>query len=58
MWTFPVVIDSGKRRTVVLDLLEPASDRTPVVPVQPLVQPAQVTVSATPCSTRPGGSIR
>jgi hypothetical protein len=49
VWTFPVVVEGGKRRTVVLDLQEPASDAAPVVPVQPLVQPAQVSTSATPC---------
>lgn len=50
VWTFPVVIGHGGRRTVVLELLEPASDGTPTVPVQPLVLPAKVTTSTASCS--------
>ena len=49
VWTFPLVVDHGKRRTVLLDLLEPGSPAAPVVPVQPLVQPAQVITSAAAC---------
>ena len=49
VWTFPLVVDQGKRRTVVLELLEPGSSSAPVVPVQPLVQPARVSTSAAAC---------
>jgi hypothetical protein len=49
VWTFPLVIDQGKRRTVVLDVVEPGSTAAPVVPVQPLVRPAQVFTSAATC---------
>jgi hypothetical protein len=49
VWTFPVVVEDGRQRIVVLDLQEPASDRAPVVPVQPLVQAARVSTSAASC---------
>jgi hypothetical protein len=49
VWTFPVVVDAGRHRTVVLDLVEPGSRSAPVVPVQPLVLPARVSVSAADC---------
>jgi hypothetical protein len=49
VWTFPLVVRHGMRRTAVLDIDEPASTAAPVVPVQPLVQPARVQVSGAPC---------
>ena len=40
---------AGQTRTLVLSLVEPASSAAPVAWVQPLVVPAQVSVSGTPC---------
>ncbi|WP_187645420.1 DUF4012 domain-containing protein [Streptomyces sp. TRM49041] len=39
----------GQTREVEIRLLEPASDRTPVVPSQPLVQPQTTKVRVQPC---------
>jgi hypothetical protein len=49
LWTFPLVVQHGQKRTVVLDILEPASPRAPVVAVQPLVQPATTRISTHSC---------
>jgi hypothetical protein len=50
LWTFPLVVPPRSTRTLVLDISEPAAAGTPVVPVQPLVRPAAVSVSASGCS--------
>jgi len=49
VWGFPLVVPPGRWRTVVLDLVEPASGAAPVVPVQPLVRPQRVVTSIAPC---------
>ena len=50
LWTFPLVVPPRSTRTLVLDISEPAAAGTPVVPVQPLVRPAVVSVSGSGCS--------
>jgi hypothetical protein len=50
LWTFPLVVAPGTKRTLVLDISEPAAAATPVVPVQPLTRPAAVSVSSSACS--------
>ncbi|MFJ3305934.1 DUF4012 domain-containing protein [Streptomyces sp. NPDC086549] len=40
----------GQTRELVIRLLEPASDRPPTVPVQPLVRPQVTKVSGRPCA--------
>jgi protein-tyrosine-phosphatase len=49
VWSFPLVIEPGAWRTVVLDIREPGSAAAPVVPVQPLVLPQTVYTSLLPC---------
>lgn len=49
VWGFPVVVGQGQQRTVVLEIVEPATGGEPVVPVQPLVLPQATQVTAAPC---------
>ena len=49
VWGFPLVVPPGGRRTLVLDITEPASDAAPVIPVQPLVRDQAVRSTVAAC---------